>query len=86
MKLTKEKVIEALKPYMYPYMGSDFMTDTQTQSLIDSNAEKCLKIAQEYADQARKDELVQIELIIDSGLINTLSEYVQEKINYLNNK
>ena len=48
---TAEETKELFKPFVYPYSGSSYMTDTIDEDAIEINAQECLKIAESYAEQ-----------------------------------
>lgn len=46
-----EDLKDAFKPYVYPYVGSGYMTGTEDENVIETNAQICVDIAINFADQ-----------------------------------
>ena len=74
---TAEETKELFKPFVYPYSGSSYMTDTIDEDAIEMNAQECLKIAKSYAEQF-KSKWISVEDQLPKTYANVLVSFVNE--------
>lgn len=71
--LTAEEIKKEILPLMYCYFGSGMLTDDYNEKVANNNADKCIKIMEQYAKQkVLEDRKRQEDFFCDNNNIHIL--------------